>query len=391
MFNKKLGYYVCDGKEFESKIQAMFHSVETKKPFDWVFNEDIFRQYDWTVEPIETLDMLYDKRSRELRETYDYLILSYSGGADSHNILMSFIRQGLHIDELLINTTERGWNGTVDLDPNNKSNTNSGAEHYLQLIPRLKEVEKFIPKTKITICDMTDSITSSFTKVGDASWIFNKKEALNPIGLHKFNYIYIDEVRKKFDKEKRIGLVFGTEKPRTYVRGNKFFVSFSDRAANMVNIVTHIEDYDNTTVEFFYWSPDAVRMLIKQGHVVKQWLDANPQFLEHWDIDKLTFKTFRLVHERLLRSVVYPTTWNDNWYQSDKATKDWNSEFDLWFIDGMKDEDTRIIWDEGVTYATEKLAQYLRIDPETNRADGFHVINRPYFIGYLSKNTNEST
>jgi hypothetical protein len=91
MINKKLGYYNCDGLEFESKIQAFFHSLKTNKPVEWIFNDFEFNLHDWLNEPLESLDQLYDKRARELREKYDYLILSYSGGSDSHQILMSFI------------------------------------------------------------------------------------------------------------------------------------------------------------------------------------------------------------------------------------------------------------------------------------------------------------
>ena len=97
------GYYICDGKRFDSKIRACIYSTEFKKPIQWMFHQDIFSTYPWWIEPQETLDELYDKRARELREKYDYIMLSYSGGADSHNMLQSFIRQGLHVDEIITN------------------------------------------------------------------------------------------------------------------------------------------------------------------------------------------------------------------------------------------------------------------------------------------------
>ena len=105
MIDKKLGFYVCNGQEFSSKIRALLYSNEVNKPVEWMFNDRVFQSYDWTVEPIETLDELYDHRAKQLRSQYDYVILSYSGGADSHNILMSFVRQGLHIDEIITNTS----------------------------------------------------------------------------------------------------------------------------------------------------------------------------------------------------------------------------------------------------------------------------------------------
>jgi len=383
LINRTLGYYTCDGLEFESKIQACFHSLKVSKPVDWVFNDREFGLYDWTKEPEETLDQLYDKRVRELREKYDYLILSYSGGSDSHNILMSFIRQGILLDELLINTMEKGWKPYTILDPTNTSSLNSGAEHYLQTIPRLKEVEKFIPRTKITICDLTDHVNDALLKAGDASWVMQKREALNPIGITRFNYVYFDEVRKRFDKEKKIGIILGVEKPKSAIHKGQFWLRFNDRAANMVTIIDHIKDYDNSVLEYFYWSPDCVPLLIKQGHIIKRWLEENPNYQQYWDSRTTDYKTVRFYHERLLRKVVYPSTWDDNWFQVDKATKDWYSEFDNWFIEGTAGSKANAIWYEGVDYIKNSLSPFLRYDPDSNQPDGLQMYIKKYLIGNI--------
>ena len=383
LINRTLGYYTCDGLEFESKIQACFHSLKVNKAVDWVFNDVEFGLYDWTKEPEETLDQLYDKRVKELREKYDYLILSYSGGSDSHNILMSFIRQGIHLDELLINTMEKGWKPYTILDPTNTSSLNSGAEHYLQTIPRLKEVEKFIPRTKITICDLTDHVNDALLKAGDASWVMQKREALNPIGITRFNYIYFDEVRKRFDKEKKIGIILGVEKPKSAIHKGQFWLRFNDRAANMVTIIDHIKDYDNSVLEYFYWSPDCVPLLIKQGHVIKRWLEDNPSYQQYWDSRTTDYKTVRFYHERLLRKVVYSSTWDDNWFQVDKATKDWYSEFDNWFIEGTAGSKANAIWYEGVDYIKNSLSPFLRYDPDSNLPDGLQMHIKKYLIGNI--------
>jgi hypothetical protein len=387
MINKKLGYYICDNLEFESKISALTYSNISKKPVEWIFNDLEFNLHDWSTEPVESLDQLYDRRARELREKYDYLILSYSGGSDSHQILMSFIRQNLLIDEIIVNTVEKGWKNFTILDPKNTSSLNSGAEHYLQTIPRLKEIENLIPRTKITICDLTDHVYDSFLKAGDASWVLSKREALNPIGVTRFNYIYFDEVRRKFDKQKRIGLVLGVEKPKSIIHNGQFWIRFNDRAANMVTIIDHIKDYDNSVLEYFYWSPDAVPILIKQGHVIKRWLEINPQYQQYWN-STTDFKTIRIYHERLLRSVIYSSTWNENWFQVDKAVRDWTSEFDNWFIEGSVGTKANRIWQEGVDYVRNNLSSFLRMAPGSDNPDGLQMFVKKYLIGSI-KNTNQ--
>jgi hypothetical protein len=297
---------------------------------------------------------------------------------------MSFIRQGIHIDEIVVNTMEKGWKPYTIIDPTNKSSVNSGAEHYLQTVPRLKEIEKYIPNTKITICDLTDYVSESLLATGDASWVLEKREALNPIGITRFNYIYFNEVRKRFDKEKRIGIVLGVEKPKSLIHKGQFWIRFNDRAANMVTIIDHVKDYDNSELEYFYWSPDCIPMLIKQGHVIKKWLEVNPEFQKYWDTNRTDFKTVRLYHERLLRTVVYPTTWNNNWFQADKAVKDWYSEFDDWFFKGTVGTDANRIWHDGIDYITHSLGPYLKYDTDTNKVDGLKLFSKSYLIGNMN-------
>jgi len=381
-FNKKLGYYVCGKYEFESKIQAYLHSIKTNTPISWVFNDSEFEKHNWTIEPENTLDYYYDQRARNLREKYDYLILSYSGGADSHNILMSFIRQKLHIDEIVINTMDKGSSKFTIIDPLIKNNWNTGAEHYLQTLPRLKEVEKFIPKTKITILDLTDHLFEYLNNTPDESWILNRRERLNPVGITRFNYIYFSNIRKKFDKNKTIGILLGIDKPKCIIHKNKFYMRFNDRTTNIVSIVDHFKDYTNSTLEYFYWDPECIPMLIKQGHIIKKWLESSPQYIKLWNSETTSFKIASLDHERLLRNILY-TTWNDSWFQVDKPVSDWYCEFDSWFIDGFKGTKANDTWRRGVEYASSLLTPYLRTG-ENNSPDGLNFFVKSFCLGDIN-------
>jgi hypothetical protein len=361
MINRELGFYFCDGKEFSSKILAFLHSKEVKKPVEWIFNDRIFQSYDWTKEPEETLDQLYNRRARQLREKYDYIIVSYSGGADSHNLLTSFIRQGLHVDEIIVNQFEKASKQFVDFNLNNTASSNTGAEYYLQTLPRLKELAPLMPNTKITIADLSDHIFEFMENTGDASWVLTKREGLNPTGATRFNYLHFSEVRKRFDKEKTLCLIVGIEKPRTAIVKGNLIMSFIDRAANQITVAEHIKEYSNSTAEFFYWSPDCVPLLIKQGHIIKKWLGANPHMQQYWHDQNIDFKTIRLVHEKVLRTVIY-STWNTNWWQADKAVLDWHSEFDDWFSKGYKGTTAVNVWNEGIDYIRDTLSDYLKPD-----------------------------
>ena len=381
MINKKLGYYTVNGIEFDSKIKACIFANDTNQDVKWHFNDQFFNNFPWHVEPYESLDDLYDRRARQLREQYDYIIISYSGGADSHNIVESFLRQNLHIDEIVVNTMEKLAGSKTILDPENKKAENAAAEHYLQTIPRLKEIQLRSPKTKIQILDLSDYLLSSWLSTGDASWIMDKREGLNPLNVTRFNYLHFSEIRKKFDKGKKIALILGIEKPRTVIyEENKFYMYFVDRANNIVTIENHIKDYDNAVVEYFYWSPEGARIVCKQAHTIKRWLEAFPEQQKFWYHKNYNGDVFRLVHERLLRSIIY-TTWNDDWYQADKATKDWYSEFDSWFIEGFVGTKQHDIWKEGISYVEKKAGRF--VNESNGIKDGLEVFLKYHYIGTI--------
>jgi hypothetical protein len=376
--NKKLGYYTVGNLEFDSKIQACIFSEQTKQEVVWHFNNDYFKNYNWTLEPQSNLDELYDLRAKELRETYDYIVISYSGGADSHNIVESFIRQNLHIDELVINTMEKGNKRFTDIDPNNKNANNASAEHYLQTLPRIKELSNKIPKTKISILDMTDQLFDSWKIVGDGSWVTKKRESLHPLNVTRFNYLHFLDIKKTFDKDKKIAIILGVEKPRTFIyENNKFYIRFVDKAANVISISDHFEEYSNATIEYFYWSPEGANIICKQAHLIKRWLELNPDQQKFWYYKNFTVEIYKLYQERLLRKLLY-TTWNNSWYQADKAIKDWYSEFDEWFITGYQGTVEHSIWLEGLTYVKNNAASFL-----TQDEGGLNIFAHNYYVGEI--------
>jgi hypothetical protein len=157
-------------------------------------------------------------------------------------------------------------------------------------------------------------------------------------------------------------------------------MAFQDRAANIVTVAEHIRDYTNSSVEFFYWSPEGTRIISKQVHVIKKWLEAFPEKQSLWEWGgQFSPTTFRLVHERILRTLIY-STWNNEWYQADKAVKDWYSEFDAWFYEGFADTNAFHVWKDGLNYLEASLGPYIKKDEQGN-ADGLQSFFRTYAIG----------
>jgi hypothetical protein len=360
--NKSVGYYIVGNQEFSSKIQAVLYASQHNLNLSWRFNNEVFEKYNWEVEPEETLDQLYDARARELREKYDYLMVSYSGGSDSNNLMESFIRQGLHVDEILVITTDKINKNHTEYDISNKKPENISAEHVLHTIPKLNELKKQCPNTKITIRDMTDNVLEMLSNSVDGDWILTKRETLNPIGMARFDFKYINEVRKNFDSNKKIAIVLGLEKPRTMIKSDtgEFLIYFNDRATNMIPVIDVLDEYASSVeVEYFYWSPSCVKMLCKQAHVIKKWLEVNPQYQRIWA--DITVQSLFGIQEPLLKNIIY-TTWNNNWYQVDKPLNDFACEISDGFFKEFKNTNIYGKWEDGINFLRQNATKFLRQD-----------------------------
>lgn len=360
--NKELGFYSSNGFYFNSKIEACIYGTANKMPVQWHFNDDVFDTFNWKNEPSQTLDELYNQRAKEIREKYDYIILAFSGGGDSNNVLESFLRQGLFIDEIVTNVMNE-YNSVTVLDPKVIDNWNEAAEFKFQTLPRLEHVKNVSPNTKITILDLSSYVIKFFSEHKDESWLNFTRERLNVSGLMRHNFIHFDEVRKKFDKGKKIAMILGIEKPRTWInRDGEFKMFFGDQAVNIATTQEFMFDYSNAYIENFYWHPTCTNMIAKQVHVIKKFLENSPSMIPIWtpSISGDFQKMFRSVHERVLRNILYPSTWSNLYWQANKSTLDWYSEIDNWFLKGFANTKEIEIWKAGLKYVKTNATDYLK-------------------------------
>ena len=379
--NKKLGYYSIGLQEFDSKIKAcqlaskVLEKIQASNIVKWHFNDEQFSNYNWSVEPLESLAALYEKRAKHLREQYDYIIVSYSGGADSHNVVMSFLNQGLFIDEIVVTHMDKAMKNYAVVDRNNHSAKYAySSEYYLQTLPRLEEIRLLSPRTKIRIFDVSDSVFKAFSKHMDESWVFHVREELNPIDASRYNYLQFSEFKTQLDFDKKIAIVLGVDKPIVKLdeQTNKFYLCFRDRLANITPIGEYAKDYTNTTIEYFYWSPDACDLLCKQAHTIINWLKQNPGFQKYF----LNNPVSRIISERILRPLIY-TTWKSEWFQADKAMFDWHSDFDAWFIESYKNTLEYLLWKKGLFYVSRTCAPFIS---NNKNPDGLITFEKRYEI-----------
>ena len=381
MINPEFGYYLCGGIKFERKIEALIHSSIHHKPVHWYFQDEIYSKYPWQIEPTESLDDLYDRRARELREKYDYLILSFSGGADSFNVLQSFIRQNLHIDEIVTIHTGYVTKTHANLDVRDTNNQNLCAEHELNAIPKLKYASEKLPNTKITILDDTDYVFKAMKEYEDEDWILKRNDHLGAVAPLRFNLFQSRELRLTFDKQKSIAIIYGRDKPKIKISSDEVYTTFSDIAVNTIKTTTHNTDYTNIKSEYFYWNSSCLDMLCKQAHTVKRFIENNPSFLPVWGYARND--RHRVEQEDLLKTIIY-TTWNRNWFQVQKNTKQWDSEQMQWFRKDPKFSTETMLWKRGLDYAHSLLKDTNYLHYVDGNPDSLQPFIKRYYIGKLN-------
>jgi len=251
----KFGYYTSQGRKTYSKFEAMEYSSR----YRWHFNDEVFASYNWLTEPASDVNYFYDQRATQIRDKYDYIVLFYSGGFDSHNILKTFVDNGLHLDEVLSNIPSLDIASTQTLEY--KVFTSKKIEKYKQLLPN----------TVFRLVEYRDMLLGELINQRDILYNLNHRYTAN----HLVKNIYkrmIPAHRSLVEAGKKICYLFGVDKPMIVNHDGEYFSRFSELAVcNYVLPKLQFDRNDEIKYEFFYWSPDCVPLLIKQAHLAKKY------------------------------------------------------------------------------------------------------------------------
>jgi hypothetical protein len=325
----QFGYYTV-GPNFKtySKLQAIEEMARTGTHLDWNFNQAVFGAHSWTQEPNVPLTELYRQRAQQIRDSYDYVVIFYSGGADSWNILNTFVANNIKVDEIA-----HCWS----LQGDNSYHSYFNEEVYRVAIPNTLRIQQQHPEINHRIIDLTEIINSMYLdRDVKFDFIYQANSLLSPNGLARS---YLREKIKDYADliagGKRVAFVWGTEKPRLTIKNGKYVCQFVDIFDNTVSSRLQSLAVDHGYYdELFYWSPEAVPVIIKQCHVVKKFLTTSSG-TDPWLSSEQTpyGKTKR--HSRWLtndglHSLIYPG-WDINTFTNGKNNQPVIGPRDQWF------------------------------------------------------------
>jgi len=267
----QFGHYSVDNQTVFSKVAAMEMSLRLNSPVKFHFNDEIFSKVDWTNEPTESLSDLYQTRARQIRDQYDYIVLFYSGGADSHNMLEAFITGGIHIDEI-------ASFHSYDADSDKMSVANreiyETAIPYIQSLKTLGRLSENIPHRLIDLSDIINRFNNEINWLDFRYFVNSTVSINNP--ARAFLRHYIKDWKKIIDSGKRLCLVWGHDKPRISHADGKFCLQFMDVVDNCISVINQSEPQAGYYDELFYSTPHLPKLIIKQAHTIIKFLKNTP-------------------------------------------------------------------------------------------------------------------
>jgi hypothetical protein len=293
----RYGYYTVGDFKTYSKLEAIELSGKTKKPLQWVFNQPVFESFDWTHEPEGNLEFWYKQRAQQIREKYDYIVIWYSGGADSHNVLMSFVRNNIFVDEI-------AQFHNLTADKGNKK-TYFNEEVFFTSAPNtqaLIENNPLYQHTKHRLVDLTD-IQAKMLQQDSNKWDYFYKVSthMTPSALSR-SYLRetIPDYVSLIEQGKRVCFVWGCEKPMVQRHNNNWYVGFKDMVDNAVSQRTQMLNREWEHDELFYWTPDLPQLAAKQAHIVKRFLSQ----LTPGAVDNINVSAHKKIEDEYGRRVI---------------------------------------------------------------------------------------
>lgn len=260
----KFGYYQVGEHCTYSKYDAVSLSRRTGKSVSWEFNTLSFSLFNWLIEPTESLQELYRRRAQQLRDKYDYLVLWYSGGADSHNIARTFLENNIPLDEIVMYVNTEGKSGVIK----------DSATNIEPLTVGVPFTEEFKRKQPGVIVRLFDTFPLVVEKAKDRQFTDNIPYYINYTGgpqhlVKPFVREHVTDYQRLIASGNQVAFIWGCDKPNVSCTNGKWEFYFSDVVDNSVRSLTQIKNNTEEHDELFYWSPDCPELIAKQVHTIK--------------------------------------------------------------------------------------------------------------------------
>lgn len=332
------GYWETSGQCFINKHDALVHATKNSSQVYFKFFNEVWETFDKSLIGKLSLKEVYRQRAQQLRDKYDYLILYFSGGADSYNVLRSFIDNNIKLDEVCV----KWCNGTLEANTkvytaNSKETSacNYLSEWDLAIEPVLKEIAATHPEINIEIVDWFKDRTAIGSE--DAFRLVNHWHDVEVPSLA----VWSPNEQKYVEKGKRVGSIYGIDKPQIYFdNAGRAYMFFCDNATTM-GTPNPCNIYGT---EYFYWAPDFPLITFETAATIIKAMRADAalydlRFNESSRTNRSVFASKSQLQQQKFRHILY-----DNWtdrFQADKPKAVDRSDKHWWIFDYKELENFR--------------------------------------------------
>lgn len=307
---------------FKNIYKSRFSAITSLNPCYFYYYDKEFSKVDWTAEPSESLQNLYKKRAETLREQNEYLILAYSGGIDSTNMLETFYYNNIHIDEILMigAFSQQSEFGTDDM---NKDIT-------INVLPTLKKLN--LKNTKINIIDYSTYFAEpkKLQIVSDygTDWVYHIG------GFMNMQNIVMKSIQNNIKNDSRkTAIIFGNDKPYIFLKNKKYYTQFKD--LSFIDYGGYELNGDFKRINF-YTNFDSTDIIKKQLHTI---LNFQKQ------LNRFDPKYLIIYNTKIIEALIYPNIKNPLIHHSSKAKTNIFARRDSFMLDKTNTEIFKIYKD----------------------------------------------
>ena len=309
------GHWVVGNQQFINKYEALLCATEKNLGVQYKFFDEVWDAYDRSQLGKINLQEVYKQRAHQLRDKYDYLIVYFSGGADSYNVIRSFIDNGIKLDEICVKwSNDTLTANTTIYNPNTEESTawNYLSEWDYAIKPVLDEVSRSNPEIKIEIVDWFKN--KDLIGAEETFKLVNHWHDVEVTSLA----VWSPSEAKLTDQGKRVGSIYGVDKPQVYFEddGSAHMIFLDSGTAmgtpNPCNVYG---------TEYFYWAPDFPLITFETAYRAAEAFRIDPVLKESkFDKDIKTnitvFSSRNREQQKNLRHILY-----NNWTDRFQAAK----------------------------------------------------------------------
>jgi hypothetical protein len=368
---KNQGYWQVEDQIYPTKIQAILAAQKLNIWPTFHYNDSYWADFDWSQEPTESLEDLYLARAKQLRENYETLILRYSGGGDSYNILKTFTNNNIKLDVVVVNE----YHEEENFDP---MMTPAGQEHINVAYPTLKKLQSEGHKFEMLSVDisryyMLPMHSSSWWKEINAPRLKGVEIAAPRTVLHPDLQKY---------NNKNTALITGLDKPLIRKIHNKIWAF---QVPDTTPCEIHLRNMSMIQPEPFYWTADLPRLPCKQAHTFKNYLQSMSS-TDQVDGRYLDSK----YHRPLAYSLLYGRTHNMKvgdpipyWHETTVTNSQHNGSFnpisDAWMLTSKVYDS----WIDGINQADRAIDSKYKNNQGNIYKDGLYSLyTKKYWLGH---------